>query len=97
MSDPDPAPNLQITVPPDILAGVPVDFAGVWRTNDTLVVDFSVQSYPVQPDSDGQPVIQAVTVARVRVPVSQGFELMRALNTQLTAWEREHGAGPSSG
>lgn len=84
------SPNIQITVPPEVLAGVPVDFAGVWRTNDTLVVDFSVQSYPTQADDEGTPVVQAVTVARVRVPVSQGFELMKALNTQLTAWEAEH-------
>lgn len=83
-------PKYAITVPQDVLAGVPVDFAGVWRTNETLVLDFNVQAEPVSPGPDGTPTIKGVTVARVRVPVAQGFELMRALNTQLTAWEKEH-------
>ncbi len=83
-------PHYSIKVPQEVQAGVPVDFAGVWRTNETLVLDFSVQTEPTRPDADGNPVLNAMTVARVRVPVAQGFELMRALNAQLTAWEREH-------
>ena len=83
-------PHYSIKVPQEVQAGVPVDFAGVWRTNETLVLDFSVQTEPTRPDADGNPVLNARTVARVRVPVAQGFELMRALNAQLTAWEREH-------
>lgn len=83
-------PHYSIKVPQEVQAGVPVDFAGVWRTNETLVLDFSVQTEPTRPDADGNPLLNAMTVARVRVPVAQGFELMRALNAQLTAWEREH-------
>lgn len=83
-------PHYSIKVPQEVQAGVPVNFAGVWRTNETLVLDFSVQTEPTRPDADGNPVLNAMTVARVRVPVAQGFELMRALNAQLTAWEREH-------
>ncbi|HHV22197.1 MAG TPA: DUF3467 domain-containing protein [Propionibacterium sp.] len=86
----DSQPEVNITVPPEVLAGVPVDFAGVWRTQETLVVDFSVQSEPTSPGPTGAPTLTAVTVARVRVPIAQGFELMKALNTQLTAWEKEH-------
>lgn len=87
---PSKKPHYSIKVPQEVQAGVPVDFAGVWRTNETLVLDFSVQTEPTRPDADGNPVLNAMTVARVRVPVAQGFELMRALNAQLTAWEREH-------
>ncbi|MDO5501963.1 MAG: DUF3467 domain-containing protein [Actinomycetia bacterium] len=83
-------PRYNISVPPDVQPGVPVDFAGVWRTAETLVIDFSVQSEPAQAGPDGEPVVKALTVSRVRVPVAQGFELMRALNTQLSAWENEH-------
>lgn len=85
-----PAPKYSIAVPPDVVAGVPVDFAGVWRTSETLVIDFSVQTEPISSGPDAKPTVKGVTVARVRVPVAQGFELMRALNTQLSAWEREH-------
>lgn len=66
-------PHYSIKVPQEVQAGVPVDFAGVWRTNETLVLDFSVQTEPTRPDADGNPVLNAMTVARVRVPVAQGF------------------------
>jgi hypothetical protein len=37
---------------------------------------------------------QAQVVARVRVPPSQVFEIMKALERQLTAWETETGRRP---
>ena len=39
--------------------------------------------------------INARVVSRVRIPTSQAWELMRALNEQLTQWESEHGTDAS--
>ena len=36
-------------------------------------------------------IIPARVVARVRIPASQVFELMKALEQQLTAWELQTG------
>jgi hypothetical protein len=35
-------------------------------------------------------------VARVRVPPNQVFEIMKALERQLTGWEQETGRRPKS-
>jgi len=36
-------------------------------------------------------------VARVKIPPGQVFELMKALEAQLSAWEQETGRRPSGG
>jgi hypothetical protein len=35
--------------------------------------------------------VTARVVSRVRIPTSQAWELMRALNEQLSQWENEFG------
>ncbi|UFU05503.1 DUF3467 domain-containing protein [Ruania halotolerans] len=75
--------DLAITVPEDMHVGVFADFARLWHTSDSFVLDFSTMTAP--PASEGS---SAEVVARVRIPTAQAWELMRGLERQLTAWEK---------
>lgn len=98
MTDPTQV-KVNVTLPPEIEAGVFASFASIWRDNDGFVLDFAVTTSPGIPqvEQDGSNIVNvnARIVSRVRIPASQAWEFMRALNTQLDAWEGEHGK-PSS-
>ena len=96
MSEPN-ATRISINLPPEQEAGTYANFAGVWHGADGFVLDFAVLTKPPVPATDpdsGQPItgVDARVVSRVRIPTSQAWELMRALNEQLSQWENEHGA-----
>ena len=101
---PTPLPGQLIQqCPGDKIAGHHADFASIWHTPDTFVMDFLVYAQPpgVQPNPmTGQPisVVNSQLVTRVRIPQKQVFEIMKGLGEQLTLWERETGqsdAGPN--
>jgi hypothetical protein len=86
-----PEQRIQIALPPDQLAGVFADFVRAWHTKDAFVLDFAALTEPVQRDDDTDVLVHnAAVVARVRIPPSQVFELMKALEQQLSAWEKEN-------
>lgn len=91
----------EVETAPEVEPGVYADFANLWHTADVFVIDFAALRQPPQPgeDDSGQQVIKVPTriVARVRIPPGQVFELMKALEAQLSAWERETGHEPGSG
>ena len=80
---------------PEVEVGVYANFVSLWHQPDCFVLDFSVFTQPPQVVDDaegGQHVeLPARIVSRVRIPPAQVFELMKALNDQLSMWEREHG------
>ena len=71
-------------IPEDRLEGTYADFVSVWHSRDVFVLDFAVLSQPTTPQQ-----LSARVVSRVRIPPSQVFEIMKALEQQLTAWENE--------
>src|SRR6476469_7947664 len=88
--------RINMNLPPEQEAGTYANFAGVWHGADGFVLDFAVVTPPPQPGEEtdsGQSVTQvtARVVSRVRIPTSQAWELMRALNEQLSQWEQEFG------
>ncbi|MCO6007827.1 DUF3467 domain-containing protein [Actinoallomurus purpureus] len=87
--------RVEITVPPDHEVGVYAGFASVWRTQDSFVIDFSTAVRPpeMMEDEGGTPYIHvpAQVVSRVRIPPSQVWELMKVLEQNLSAYERESG------
>ncbi len=86
-------PRIQLTLPTDKSAGVFADFVRAWHTRDSFILDFS--SYvepPVRDEAADDIVQQSAVVSRVRIPPSQVFELMKALEQQLSAWESENQA-----
>ncbi len=88
-------PQMRVSMPDEQVPGVFADFVSVWHTNDVFTFDFAALARPpsVVEGDDGKPVTtaQAQIVARVRVPPSQVFEIMKALERQLTGWEQETG------
>ncbi|HEX6197971.1 MAG TPA: DUF3467 domain-containing protein [Jiangellaceae bacterium] len=91
-------PKVRVTMPDDVLPGAYADFVSVWHTADVFTFDFAALSRPptrVEGDEgESTTQAQARVVARVRVPPSQVFEIMKALERQLTAWENETGRRP---
>ncbi|NLE72359.1 MAG: DUF3467 domain-containing protein [Actinomycetales bacterium] len=88
--------RFQVEVPPDVEAGVPAEFANVWHTRTSFVLDFAVPKGPPQvldDEAGRRAVITAKVVSRVRIPPQQAFEIARALTQQLDMWEKETGAG----
>jgi hypothetical protein len=83
-------PRIQIKLPDKIQAGVYADFVRAWHTNDAFVLDFAALMEPPRHESSSV-VLTAIVAARVRIPPAQVFELMKALEQQLSAWEKEHG------
>ncbi|GII98992.1 uncharacterized protein DUF3467 [Sediminihabitans luteus] len=88
--------SFTIDLPPENEAGVPADFASLWHTPSSFVIDFVAMKSPPAPSTDPETGEQVVTmpvkvVSRVRIPPEQVFELASALTKQLDAWEKETG------
>ena len=90
--------NLDLEVPSEVAGGHFADFVGVWHSADVFVLDFASFVAPprafVDEDGEQKSQISARVVSRVRVPPAQVFELMKALEKELSGWERERGEQP---
>lgn len=89
--------KFNIDVPPEKAEGHYADFANVWHGKETFILDFAAAIRPPQTveDDSGEAVatrMDARVVTRVRIPASQCFELMKALEKQLSQWEKERDA-----
>ena len=71
-------------IPDDRIEGTYADFVSVWHSRDAFVLDFAVLAQPTTAQQ-----LSARVVSRVRIPPTQVFEIMKALEQQLTAWENE--------
>jgi len=92
----EPESHLEVSISPEVEAGLYAHFASVWHTRDGFVLDFAVITRPPQLTDDpesGQRILSVPTriVSRIRLPPGQVFELMKALEQQLTAYEKETG------
>lgn len=67
-------PRFVFQIPPELEGGRYANILGVWHTPHEFTLDFSVTLSPQQSE-DGQPVIPANIVARVKVSPSLVFEL----------------------
>ena len=83
-------PRIELALPPDQVGGVFADFVRAWHTRDCFILDYSAYVEPPTHDDASDDIVQKSTVvARVRIPPAQVFELMKALELQLSAWETE--------
>ena len=97
---PSPLPQRMTFVStPEVETGVYANFVSLWHQPDCFVLDFSVFTQPPQvvddPDGSQHVELPARIVSRVRIPPAQVFELMKALNDQLSMWEMETGRKPT--
>ncbi|HVV75468.1 MAG TPA: DUF3467 domain-containing protein [Mycobacteriales bacterium] len=86
--------QIQVEVPEDIQGGVYANMALVWHTPFDFTLDFAVLQ-PTVPDADGGAVTPARVVARVKFPPAQIFQLLQAINANMTKYEESF--GPISG
>ena len=89
-------PALSIELPTEHEAGVFADFANIWNTPSTFVIDFLSVKQPVidasllNPEASGTVLLTKV-VSRIRIPAEQMFPLIEALSTQANNWLRQTG------
>ena len=88
--------RFDIEMDPAVEGGIWADFASLWHTPDAFVIDFAALRRPPYADKDAETgrtigVMPARIVARIRIPPSQVFEFMKALEQQLSMWEKETG------
>lgn len=101
MSEREPETRMQIEISPEVARGVYANFVSVWHDRDGFTFDFAANMQPPMPSTDEETgaqvvLVHAQIVSRVRVPPSQMFEIMKTLEIQLSAWERETGSRPNS-
>jgi hypothetical protein len=85
---------VNMVVPPEVEVGVYANLLAIWHTQDEFTFDFAVKQPAQMAESeDGTPVVHvpARVVARVRVPPGQVFEILKALNENMTHYERAFG------
>lgn len=88
--------QFQIELPPEAEAGLYADFASVWYTQNSFVIDFVATKQPAMVQEDPETgakigVVPAKVVSRIRIPPQQVFELARVLTQHLDAWEIQTG------
>jgi len=90
--------RFEVSITPELEAGVYASFANLWHGPDVFTIDFAALSAPPErvQDEHGNAYnrFQTRVVSRVRIPPGQVFELMKALEIQLSAWESETGQKP---
>ena len=94
MTDNPPPQNIQfdVNLPSEIETGVFADFANIWHTPNTFVLDFLSVKGPAARAGEAEPARLPVKVAaRVRIPPEQIFPLIEALTQQGQRWLRENG------
>ncbi|MGV9560919.1 DUF3467 domain-containing protein [Streptomyces sp. NPDC003480] len=94
--DNQPPQEIQVEIPTEVETGVYADFVSIWHTPESFVLDFAgLRRSPelqADPNTGAQKAVVPVKiVSRVRIPPAQVFELMKALEQQLSAWEVETG------
>ncbi|HVT20689.1 MAG TPA: DUF3467 domain-containing protein [Mycobacteriales bacterium] len=89
--------QIEIQVPDDMQNGVYANMAVVWHTPFDFTMDFAVLQ-PTMPGADGSAVTPARVVARVKFPPAQIFQLLQAINANMTKYEESFGAigGPAN-
>ncbi|MEX2210750.1 MAG: DUF3467 domain-containing protein [Gaiellaceae bacterium] len=92
MEDEQPAPEFQVVVPPEHKAGVYSNFLGVWHSPYEFTLDFCV-TQPPEPSEEhpDRPVMPCEVVSRIKIPVTLIFDVVRALNENMTRYEDAFG------
>ena len=87
--------HFELRVPPELEGGVYANFLGVWHTAHEFTLDFSA-TLPAEPteSADGESVMHVPcrVTSRIKVPPTLVFDIIRALNDNLTGYEEKFGA-----
>ena len=97
MSEPPAKPRMtfETHADPALEAGSYANALAIWHTGHEFTFDFLVSSEPPRQarTEDGEDVIQAPhrMVARIRVPPTAVFDIIRTINQNLTLYEQRFG------
>jgi hypothetical protein len=84
--------ELRVTIPPELEGGIYANFLATWHTAYEFTLDFAATQLPQVPDDPDLPItITCRVVARLKVPVTLVFDVIRALNEEMTAHEQQFG------
>ena len=85
--------ELQLDVPPELEGGTYANVLNVWHTAYEFTLDFGVMQQVGEPEDPDAPVqVPVRVVSRVRIPVTLLFEVLKALNTNMTGYESTFGS-----
>ena len=86
------SPTFSFQVAPELAAGRYSNMLGVWHSPHEFTLDFAVTMPVVHADgADGPPTVPCEVVARIKVSPSLIFDLLRALNENMTQYEQNFG------
>ena len=97
MSEPPANPRIEFEThsDPALEAGSYANGLAIWHTPHEFTFDFLVSSQPPQQSltPDGETVIRAPhrLVARIRIPPTSVFDIIRTINENLTMYEQKFG------
>lgn len=84
--------ELKIDVPPELEGGTYANVLNVWHTAYEFTLDFGVMQQVDEPeDPDAALQVPVRVVSRVRIPVTLLFQVLKALNTNMTGYESTFG------
>ena len=87
-----PQPEFQAVAPPEKEAGVYSNFLGVWHSPYEFTLDFCVTQPPQPSEQDPErTVMPCLVVSRLKIPVTLIFDVVRALNENMTRYEETFG------
>jgi hypothetical protein len=90
---PDRPIELKLDVPPELEGGTYANVLNVWHTAYEFTLDFGVMQQVGEPeDADAAVQVPVRVVSRVRIPVTLLFEVLKALNTNMTGYESTFGS-----
>jgi hypothetical protein len=86
------APEFKLEVPPEHQAGVYSNFLGVWHSPYEFTLDWCVTQPPQPSEQDPERLVMPTrVVARVKIPVTLIYDVLRALNENMTRYEETFG------
>ena len=83
--------NLNFQVPPDLEGGAYANILGVWHTGHEFTLDFAVTQPAIAPTPAEPTTVPCRVVARVKIPPSVIFEMLRAINQNMTIYDNQFG------
>jgi hypothetical protein len=86
--------EFQVEVPPELQAGVYANFLGVWHSAYEFTLDFgtTLPAQPGDPEDEHSPtVVPCQVTARIKIPVALIFNVLQALNENMTRYEEVFG------
>jgi hypothetical protein len=86
--------QFQINIPEQELGGSYANFLAVWHTAHEFTLDFAVTQpvEPIDPNDESAGIrVPCHVVSRVKIPPSVVFDVLRALNQNMTHYEDTFG------